>query len=146
MSITYDKNDPKLHETLPGGQKAAYLALSAEERAKGFVRPVRTAYKHVGCRPKYPVRELTEEEHDRYDRYNYMYWEQYPEGGRISGKFWTDAEIRRGCGTVTTMAVELAETYARNPKFYGSTFCAHCHQHYPVAEFKWEPDGSEVGS
>ena len=31
------------------GQQKAYVVLSAEERAKGFVRPVRTAYVHDKC-------------------------------------------------------------------------------------------------
>jgi hypothetical protein len=50
------------------------------------------------------------------------------------------------CGTVTTMGLALAETYARDPKFYGGTFCCGCSTHFPVAEFTWEPDGSVVGS
>ena len=44
------------------------------------------------------------------------------------------------CGKVTTMAVPLAETYARDPGYYGATFCAHCRQHRPVGaagEFHW---------
>jgi hypothetical protein len=31
------------------GQQKGYVVLSAEERAKGFVRPVRTAYVHSAC-------------------------------------------------------------------------------------------------
>lgn len=31
------------------GQQKAYVVLSAEERAKGFVRPVREAYRHLTC-------------------------------------------------------------------------------------------------
>ncbi len=31
------------------GQQKAYVVLSAEERAKGFVRPVRTSYVHEKC-------------------------------------------------------------------------------------------------
>ena len=50
------------------------------------------------------------------------------------------------CGSVTTMAKPLAETYARNPKFYGSTYCVHCAMHRPVSEFIWSTDGTEVGS
>jgi len=44
------------------------------------------------------------------------------------------------CGAVTTMGRALAETYARQPDFYGSTYCAHCAQHRPVGpdgEFHW---------
>ena len=31
------------------GQQKAYVVLSAEERAKGFVRPVRRTYEHLKC-------------------------------------------------------------------------------------------------
>lgn len=44
------------------------------------------------------------------------------------------------CGTNTTMALPLCETYARDPKFYGGTYCAQCSGHYPVGEngeFEW---------
>jgi hypothetical protein len=50
------------------------------------------------------------------------------------------------CGTVTTMGRALSETYARDPSFYGATFCVHCNQHLPVAEFVWTADGQQVGS
>jgi hypothetical protein len=53
------------------------------------------------------------------------------------------------CGTITKMGLKIAETYARDPCFYGSTFCCYCGDHYPVGEngeFIWiEPDGSERG-
>ena len=50
------------------------------------------------------------------------------------------------CLTVTTMADALSETYARDPKFYGATYCAFCHMHRPVSEFVWDADGQVVGS
>lgn len=50
------------------------------------------------------------------------------------------------CGTVTSMGLSLCETYARDPKYYGSTFCVGCKSHYPVGEFVWEEDGQVVGS
>ena len=50
------------------------------------------------------------------------------------------------CGAVTTMAVGLAETFARKPKFYGGAFCATCRTHFPVAEFKWCGTDERVGS
>lgn len=49
MGLTTDPNDPGLREIKSDGQQAVYLVLSEEERAKGFVRPVRRAYKHVAC-------------------------------------------------------------------------------------------------
>lgn len=51
----------------------------------------------------------------------------------------------RACGTSTRMGSAIAETYAREPKFYGSTFCVECRAHLPVSEFTWE-DGETVGT
>lgn len=48
--LTTDRSNPLLHETDPlTGQNKAYLILSDEERAKGFVRPLRRSYKHTTC-------------------------------------------------------------------------------------------------
>lgn len=104
MPLTDDANDPRLTRGVdaePRPQADAYLVLSEQERAKGFVRPVRRTYVH--------------------------------------------ARGSRACGTATTMAQGLAETYAREPKFYGGTYCVGCQMHLPVAEFDWE-DGTQVGS
>lgn len=82
------------------GQQKAYVVLSAEERAKGFVRPVRRAY------------------------------------------------IHQKCGSKTTMGSSIAETYAREPRFYSGTFCCNCRDHFNIGEdgeFVWE-DGSKVGT
>lgn len=52
MSETTDPNDPRLGhgpDNEPVPQNAAYLVLSEEERAKGFVRPYRDHYKHSLC-------------------------------------------------------------------------------------------------
>ena len=100
MSYPTDPNDPELghgvdEEKIPQHKK--YLILSEEERAKGFVRPVRRTY------------------------------------------------ICETCGTSTTMSIPLAETYARDPGFYGATYCVGCQKHLPVSMFKWE-DGETVGS
>jgi hypothetical protein len=98
-----DRNDPRLGhgpDDEVTGQNAAYLVLSEKERQAGFVRPVRTSYRHTTC------------------------------------------------GAVTTMSVGIAETYARQPDFYGSTFCTTCQMHRPVGwngEFEWL-DGTKVGT
>ena len=76
------------------GQYRDYWVLSSEERAKGFVTPVRNSYVH------------------------------------------------NTCGGVTKMANELSETFARDPSFYGGTFCVKCRAHYPVSEFVW--DGTDI--
>lgn len=42
----------------------------------------------------------------------------------------------------------ISETYARDPSFYGATYCVGCKGHFPVGEngeFHWE-DGQKVGS
>jgi hypothetical protein len=57
-----------------------------------------------------------------------------------------DSYRHGACGTVTTMGRALSETYARDPTFYGATFCCHCNRHLPVAEFVWTADGQVVGS
>lgn len=49
------------------------------------------------------------------------------------------------CGNTTTMGRAISETYARNPRFYGGTYCVHCQMHRPLTEFVWL-DGSQVGS
>lgn len=80
------------------GQQKAYVVLTEEERAKGFIRPVRRTYKHIVC------------------------------------------------GTTTTMGQSIAETYARDPKFYSGTFCVACGEHKPLTEFVWFGTTEQVGS
>ncbi|HET8695758.1 MAG TPA: hypothetical protein VFM33_13885 [Aquabacterium sp.] len=83
------------------GQQKGYIVLSEDERAKGFVRPVRHSYVHLKC------------------------------------------------GAVTRMGTALAETYARDPKFYSGTFCIGCKAHFPVGangEFVWDGTSEKVGT
>ena len=80
------------------GMQKGYVVLSAAERAKGFVRPVRRSYKHLTC------------------------------------------------GSITTMGLALAETYARDPEFYSGTFCATCRAHFPLVQFVWDGATEMVGS
>jgi flavoprotein len=58
--------------------------------------------------------------------------------------------LHQPCSTVTTMAQRIAETYARDPSFYGSTYCGACRQHRPVGadgEFTWDDGtGQRVGT
>ena len=56
------------------------------------------------------------------------------------------AYVHDACGKVTTMAVALAETFARNPKFYGGGFCATCRTHFKIDEFMWYETTERVGS
>jgi len=128
------------------GQHGAYWVLNEEERAKGFVRPVRSSYRHVGVRPKHPLRDLTAEEQERFKDLGYVKFEQYPDGESCVGKYWTKFALSSGCGAVTTMGLALAETYARNPRYYGATFCTGCSIHLPVAEFVWYGTEERVGS
>lgn len=83
---TTDRGNPGLQKIKPNGQQESYLVLSDDERAKGFVMPVRQTYRHVKCRVD------------------------------------------------TTMSRDIAETYARNPKFYGGTFCCGCGSHFPLID------------
>jgi hypothetical protein len=102
--LTTDPNDPRLTHGVddkPVPMAEAYLVLSEEERAKGFLRPLRQTYLHIPC------------------------------------------------GTVTRMGLAIAETYARNPSFYGATYCVNCQQHRPVGqngEFVWDGTDEKVGT
>lgn len=102
MTHVTDPRDPRLGhgvDTEKTPQHEAYLVLSEEEKAKGYIRPVRRTYIH---------------------------------------------DI---CGTVTTMSQSIAETYARNPYFYGSTYCVGCQKHLPVSQFTWDDNSNQkVGS
>ena len=101
MPVTTDPNDPRLGRGIddkPIPQHEVYLVLSEEERAKGFIRPLRRSY------------------------------------------------IHKTCGVETIMGLALCETYARNPNFYGATYCTSCQKHLPVHEFFWKEDGKKVGS
>lgn len=101
MSTTTDHNDDRLthgEDKLPVEQAEVYLVLPKEDRAKGFVRPLRMSYVHTEC------------------------------------------------STETTMNEAIAETYARDPKFYGYTYCITCMCHRPVGEFVWTGTNEVVGS
>jgi hypothetical protein len=139
----------------PGGQHKAYVVLSDEERAKGFQRRVRDSYVHIGPPQPVGLRDLTPEEQLRYGEYGYLKFEpnpDYPATSSITGTFWTQDRLDRlnkGCGTKTTMGRKIAETYAREPTFYGSTFCCGCGTHFPVGErgeFVWDGTNERVGT
>lgn len=151
MSPTTDPEEARRSPIRPDGMQETYLVLSEEERAEGFVRPVRRSYRHVGIRPQNPLRDLTGEERARYADAGYVKYEAYPADGNnsVTGRFWTQRDLDSGCGAVTTMGQALAETYACDPTFYGATFCATCHAHFPVGpkgEFVWEGTNEKVGS
>lgn len=143
--------DPELK---PNGQHKDYWVLSMAERAKGFVRPVYDSYVHVGPPgPLYPLRDLTEEEKEKFRDEGYVKFEEYPEERRPTlGHYWTQERLNRAqkaCGSVTSMSRSLAETYAREPRFYGSTFCVTCSKHFPVGEkgeFIWAGTNERVGT
>jgi hypothetical protein len=97
MGLTNDPQEARESGIDPTtGMQYKYVVLSDEERAKGFVEPVREKYQHLKC------------------------------------------------GTITTMALPIAETYARQPEYYGGTYCAGCLSHFPVGEngeFVWVENG-----
>lgn len=158
MSLTTDPAHPDLtrgvdFEVTP--QAKVYLVLSDEEKAKGFVRPVRRTYVHVGrkvCSNRY--RHLTEEEKEQYKDQGYVaFVPNDDEDSSLIGTYITQHELNTfknhrvgGCGVATTMALGIAETYARDPKFYGATYCVGCCKHLPVGEFLWDNTNETVGS
>ena len=159
MSFTTDRNSSCINKAKgEGEQNECYVILSEEERAKGFIRPYRNCYVHVGrlVESEGTLRELTDEEKERHNKYGTIYShcldypkERYP----LVGKNMTQEEVDNmgkrigGCGGKTIMAREISETYARDPKFYGSTWCMNCGKHINVNEFIWDDDSGEtVGS
>lgn len=156
MGLTSDRNDPRLGkgvDTEPVDQHEVYLVLSEEELLKGFVRPVRRSYVHVGPpAPKYNLRDLDEDQLTRVGSYGYVKYEEYPEGSKALGRYWTQEQLdnaNNGCGAETTMNETIAETYAREPHFYGATYCIRCRKHLPVGpdgEFVWSGTDERVGT
>jgi len=53
--------------------------------------------------------------------------------------------VHNACGVSTKMGRSIAETYARNPKFYSGTFCCECAEHFPLNQFVWEGTDIQVG-
>lgn len=160
MSITTDKSNPNLHSKDEiTGQNKAYLVLSDEERAKGFVRPLRTSYVHTGKKINGLVkaRPLNEEELNN-KTITESGWVAFmeindPTNPGLAGTYITQEEfdkledgVIKGCGALTIMAQPIAETYARDPKFYGSTWCMGCKEHLSVKEFTWDNTNETVGS
>lgn len=153
MTVTTDREHPGINKPKGGdpmAQNEAYIVLSEEERAKGFVRPLRDSYIHVGpCGPLHELRDLTPEQFERYSDYGYVKFEKYPDDVPSLGQFWTQEQldaVDKGCKSLTTMAGPIAETYACEPKYYGSTFCVSCGGHHPVTEFVWDGTDQRVGS
>lgn len=158
MSIVSDPN--KLDTAIgPDGMQKSYLVLSDEERAKGFVRPVRQSYQHVGIAgPRFPLRDLDDKDVAMGLGSEFAKFEDYPPPpdpkpiGYSTGRYWSQRDLDRvgkGCGTVTKMGLAIAETYAREPRFYGGTFCVACKVHLPVGkdgEFVWDGTTERVGT
>lgn len=86
--VPEDRSHTKINPAT--GMQQSYIVLTPEERAKGFVKPVRRTYVH------------------------------------------------KVCGAATTMGFALAETYARNPRFYSGTYCVGCSAHFALDQFHWD--------
>lgn len=50
------------------------------------------------------------------------------------------------CDSVTIMGEAIAETFARDPTYYGRNFCCSCGEHFPVGDFVWEGTDIPVGT
>jgi hypothetical protein len=160
MGLTTDPNDSCLKAgRKEEGQNTCYLVLSEEERAKGFVRPYRESYVHVGKMPHYKgvwymLDEEKKKEFPGKDYVAVMTVILNESGDPVGGSYVTQEELDAwkagkrvgGCGTSTRMGSAIAETYARNPSFYGATFCIGCNTHLPVEEFFWQGTEETVGS
>jgi hypothetical protein len=151
--------EARASQTNETGQHASYIVLCDEERQKGFVRPYRDRYQHVGplvCGAvpighEYPRCVLPPGHAGGHNGGGSVWMGGVSDPVRRSQSINDRPGMRfvervGGCGAVTTMGRALSETYARDPAFYGATFCCTCNAHYPVAEFVWTADGQQVGS
>ena len=148
-------DEVRADQTEKVGQHKDYIVLCPDERAKGFVRPYRDKYIHAGrevCGAYLDPKQIRDTKE---------FWEvcaQEPKHeGPCGSPFYGDllpseaqqihsTHRKGGCGAETRMGQALSETYARDPSFYGATFCVRCNQHLPVDEFVWSADGETVGS
>lgn len=155
--VTADSDDPGLKKIDAFGMQEKYLVLAVDERAKGYVRPVRRSYTHVGAPgPQYPLRDITTEEMDKWNGKGtadpYVKYETFPDTKHGAGRLWTQAQldhVGKGCQSETRMSQVIAETYARNPTFYGATYCMVCREHLQVGErgeFVWTGTTERVGT
>jgi len=145
----WDASAPKPVDS--SGQHGAYWVLPEADRKRGFVRPVRRSYIHVGPKPPHgELRDLTFDEQTRFAGLDYVKFEAYPDSeSSVVGRYWTQAQVDSvsGCGAMTTMGIAIAETYARDPGYYkGGTFCCKCRDHFPLDEFVWDGTNEKVGT
>jgi len=144
---------PGWNDIKENGQQVDYLVLCPEERAKGFVRPLRRSYVHVGKKLRGSL-EMLSVVYQSESGKEYVAKDNFELQGTRCGTYLTQQDVDHikrsgyygGCGGHTAMSLALCETYARDPKFYGSTFCVGCGRHFPVSEFIWCEDGQMVGS
>ena len=59
--------------------------------------------------------------------------------------FPSEVDRQVGCGAETRMGTALAETYARDPRFYNGTYCVGCKAHFPLNQFIWDGGGDLKG-
>lgn len=150
--VPEDRSHTKLRAN---GMQEGYVVLSDEERAKGFVRPVRDAYVHVG---RSVCANMREPGTGQLGGGRYVCGRPHNHDGEcgqwIHAAQSLHAQLARthilgGCGTVTTMGRALSETYARDPAFYSGTYCCGCGKHFPVGadgEFTWDGTSEKVGT
>ena len=115
--LTTDRTDPRLGHGADTAPGPQNDAYLIMDSSAPFVRPVRRSYVH-----------LTRED------------------GTAPPLVITTMVGLVGCGAQTTMSQGIAETYARSPHFYGSTYCVGCQMHLPVGEFHWDGTTEIVGS
>jgi hypothetical protein len=104
---------PDHRELRPDGQQKGYVVLSDEERAKGFVQPVRRSYRHLKCNV---VTTMGQSLAETYARDPFFYsgtfccgcGAHFPVGGReFGGEFvWEGTE--QMVGTLPSLPPEIA--------------------------------------
>jgi len=101
----------------PNGQYEDYWVLSKEEREKGFIRPLRFSYKHLGkdldLKRMIPIEKYFKENAEEYPQerqlryintYGYVgFIPNTDHHSAILGRFVKQSDLGSGCGHITKM-------------------------------------------
>lgn len=103
-----------------------------------------------GKTPTEPIESSVPNAEKRSDGQHVDHW-VLPESERAKGfiRPVRQVYVHEKCGTETRMGLSIAETYARDPFYYGSTFCCGCGTYHPVGvngEFIWKDSNEKVGT
>lgn len=80
--------------------------------------------RHVGQKPKYKLKEMTSKDGQKATS-PLRYYEKYPEGSAMDGRYWTKRQLLGGCG---------GDTEYRLKK--GLLYCEDCNEWFKLDDFE----------